>query len=76
MLVPRAITGCDFVSSFRGIGQIKPIKVLLPTHYAALIKLGEEWDINDEALNVSDKCICAIYGNLTLTKRMKYVFWC
>ena len=64
MLALHAFTGCDSVSSFRGIGKIKPLKLLLksPAHCDALRHLGDDWNIDDDLLSGCEKFTCALYG--------------
>ena len=48
MLALHAFTGCDSVSSFRGIGKAKPLKLLLKSlaHCNALNHLGDSWNVD------------------------------
>ena len=64
MLALHAFTGCDSVSSFRGIGKIKPFKLLLksPAHCDALKHLGDDWNVDDDLLIGCEKFTCALYG--------------
>ena len=64
MLGLHAFTGCDSVSSFRGIGKIKPLKMLLksPAHCDALKSLGDDWNVDDDLLIGCEKLTCTLYG--------------
>ena len=64
MLSLHALTGCDSVSSFKGIGKVKPLQLLLksPSFCDTLNQLGEDWDVEEELLDDCDKFICAVYG--------------
>ena len=54
MLGLHTFTGCDSVSSFRGIGKVKPLKLLLksPEHCYALKHLGDNWDVDESSAQV------------------------
>ena len=60
----QAFIGCDLISSFRGIGKIKPLKLLLksPAHCDTLRHLGDDWNVGDDLLIECKKFICALYG--------------
>ena len=68
MLALHAFTGCDSVSSFRGIGKVKLVKLLLksPEHCQALEHLGDNWDVDDSLLLMCEKFTCAPYGKSKL----------
>ena len=63
MLGLHALTGCDSVSFFKGIGKFKPLKLLLkaPTYYDTLRDLGHGWEVDDDLLDGCEKSICAVY---------------
>ena len=60
----HAFTGCDSDSSFKGIGNIKTLKVLLKSSafYDALKQLGEEWETTDDLMAGCESFTCAVYG--------------
>ena len=47
MLALQAFTGCDTTSCFKGIGKLKPLKLLkkFPEYYRKLAMLGELWEV-------------------------------
>ena len=61
----HAFTGCDSTSAFRGIGKIKPIKVLEKKidFEDTLVVLGESWDVLETLRSDLEKFTCAIYGH-------------
>lgn len=63
MMALHAFIGCDSVSSFRGIGKIKPLKLLLksPAHCYALMHLGDDWNVDEDLLIGCEKFTCALY---------------
>ncbi len=64
LLALHAFTHCDTTSAFKGIGKIKPIKVLqkLPKFQPILAELGREWEITEELFVGLEEFTCAIYG--------------
>ena len=58
MLGLHALTSCDSVSSFKSIGKLKPLKLLLksPTCCDTLRDLGDGCKVDDE------KFICVVFG--------------
>ncbi len=60
----HAFTGCDTCSAFKGIGKVKPIKVLQknPRFSHVLEQLGDSWDIPDDLLVEVEELTCALYG--------------
>ena len=63
MLGLPALTGCDSVSCFKGMGKEKPLKLLLksPTYCDALKHLGDDWDLDESVIDGREKFTCAIY---------------
>ena len=55
---------CDSTSAFKGVGKIKPIKLLqkLPRFQRVLASLGEEWTVSDELVDELEAFTCTIYG--------------
>lgn len=70
MLALHVLTGCDSTSCFKGIGKIKPLKLLLksPTHCESIRHLGDEWDIDENLVNACEEFVCAIYGKAKYKK--------
>jgi hypothetical protein len=60
----HAFTGCDSCSAFKGVGKVKPIKVLLkhPKFTTIMEKFGERWDTSAELVNEVEEVTCALYG--------------
>ena len=58
MLGLHALTGFDSVGSFKGIGKLKALKLLLksPTYCDTLRDLGDGCKVDDE------KFICVVFG--------------
>jgi hypothetical protein len=64
LLALHAFTHCDTTSAFKGIGKVKPIKVMqkLPKFQPILAELGREWAITEELFAGLEEFTCAIYG--------------
>jgi hypothetical protein len=64
MLGLHALTGCDSTSCFKGIGKIKPLKLLLksPAYCNTLRSLGDDWNMDENFIDGCEKFICAMYG--------------
>ena len=60
----HAFCHCDSTSAFKGVGKIKPIKILqkLPRFQHVLASLGEEWTILEEVVAELEAFTCTIYG--------------
>ena len=69
MLGLHVLTGCDSVSSFKGIGKLKPPKLLLksPTYCDTLRGLGDDWQVDDDLLDGCEKFIYAVTLNILET---------
>lgn len=65
----HAFTHCDSTSAFKGIGKVKPIKVMQknPRFQRVLAKLGEEWCVSEEVVSGLEAFTCAIYGRSRVT---------
>ena len=52
ILVLHDFTGCDTCSAFKGIGKVRPIKVLQKNakFNAMLARRGDNWEILDDML--------------------------
>ena len=50
LLALHAFTHCDTISAFKGIGKVKPIKVMqkLPRFQPILAEFGREWVVTEE----------------------------
>ena len=64
LLSLHALTGCDTTSCFKGIGKIKPLKVLEKyTEFEDCLEaLGEDWKLNEDSFMGIEKLICYLYG--------------
>ena len=60
----HAFTGCDSVSSFVGIGKVKPLKILSKNDefQEVFARLGEEWSVTEEFFGKLEAFVCALYG--------------
>ena len=60
----HAFTGCDSVSSFAGIGKVKPLKILRKNDefQEVFARLGEEWSVTEELFGKLEAFVCALYG--------------
>ena len=65
----HAFTHSDSTSAFKGIGKVKPIKLLQkhPRFQNVLAKLGEEWDVSDDVIAGLEAFTCVIYGRSRVT---------
>ena len=69
LLVIHAYSGCDTTSAFKGLGKVKPIKVLQGNlkYSESLSTLGDSWDVSDELVQEFDAFTCALYGKPRMT---------
>ena len=60
----HALTGCDTTSSLKGIGKLKPIKLLQKTEKFedSLCELGEIWDLEERQHRDIEHFVCCMYG--------------
>ena len=58
----HAFTGCDSVSSFAGIGKVKPLKILRKNDefQEVFARLGEEWSVTEELFGKLEAFVCAL----------------
>ena len=63
----HAFTGCDTTSAFKGIGKLKPIKILQksPEFESSLSELGESWEVSDRVVKDLEIFTCRLYGSKT-----------
>ena len=59
-----AYTWCDSTNAFKGIGKIKPLKLLkkCPEFEETFSKLGEEWEVSNEVINDLERFTCRLFG--------------
>ena len=64
LLALHALTGCDTTSSLKGIGKIKPTKILkkMPKFKEHLSNLGKSWTLSDSVASEIEHFMCCIYG--------------
>ena len=64
LLSLHAFTGCDTTSAFKGIGKVKPVKILqkMLKFEICLDKLGESWELDENAITALEHFTCCIYG--------------
>ena len=60
-----AYTRCDTTSGFKGVGKVKPIKILqrMPRFQSGLVQLGESWQVTDELFSALEGFTCMLYGS-------------
>lgn len=60
----HAFTRCDTTSAFKGIGKIRPIKLLQKNekYEACFLELGESWVVSDDLFIAFEEFTCAMYG--------------
>ena len=58
----HAFTHCDSTSAFKGVGKVKPLKVLQknPRFQRILAQLGKEWSVLDDLICGLEAFTCAI----------------
>eukprot|EP00794_Sanderia_malayensis_P021335 gene21335-23410_t len=61
----HAFTRCDITNVFKGIGEVKPIKILqrMPRYQSGLAWLGKEWQVTDDLLSALEEFTCTMYGS-------------
>lgn len=66
----HAFTRCDTTSAFRGIGKVKPLKILqrLSRFRPILAQLGETWKVSTELELGLEEFTCNMYGNQRIKK--------
>ena len=64
LLALHAYCGCDSTSAFKGIGHLKPLKLLKKNakYEKPLAKLGNSWTVSEDLMDELDAFTCAIYG--------------
>jgi len=64
LLALHAYCGCDTTSAFKGIGHLKPLKILkkCAKFEQPLSMLGNCWDVSQELMEQLDAFTCALYG--------------
>ena len=60
----HAFTGRDTSSAYKGIGKIKPIKLLQKNAKInnMLARLGDNWEVSDYMFSDAEELTCAFYG--------------
>ena len=64
LMALHVLTGCDTTSAMKGIGKVKPIKLLQKEEKFenCLCQLGEFWDLPKQDHNNIEQFICCVYG--------------
>ena len=64
LMALHVLTGCDTTSALKGIGKVKPIKLLQKEEKFedCLCQLGEFWDIPEQYIDNVEQFICCLYG--------------
>ena len=60
----HVFTGCDTSSAFKGIGKVKPIKLLLKKSdfEECFETLGTNWNVDSASIAELERFICSLYG--------------
>ena len=60
----HTFTKCDITSAFRGIGKVKPIRLLqkMPRYQASFASLCESWEVSEKLIDTIEVVTCAMYG--------------
>ena len=60
----HAFSHCDSTSAFKGVGKIKPVKILqkLPRYQRVLATLRNKWTVSEEMVAELEAYTCTIYG--------------
>lgn len=74
----HAFTRCDTTSAFKGIGKVKPIKLLQekPRYQEIFAQLGEKWQVSDELFAGLEDFTCRMYkktGRISDIDELRYV---
>lgn len=64
LMALHAFTGCDRTSAFKGIGKVKPVKLIQkkPRFERGFSRLGDDWDVNEELFGQLEEFTYAMYG--------------
>lgn len=65
----HAFSGCDSTSAFKGMGKVKPIKLMQQRNkfIKPLAELGESWTVSSDLLSALEEFTCALYGKPRIT---------
>ena len=65
----HAYTGCDTTSAFKGLGKVKPLKIMQqkPKFVSVLAGLGDTWNVPERLIDDLEAFTCAIYGRARFT---------
>ena len=60
----HAFTHCDMTSAFKGVGKVRPIKLLQKTEafQETLSTLGDTWEVSARLEDDLEQFTCAVYG--------------
>ena len=73
----HAYSRCDTTSAFKGIGKVKPLRLLQkkPKYQEVFSGLGESWEVTDDLFLALEEFTCIMYSAKTKTKevnRLRY----
>ena len=65
----HVFTHCDTTSAFKGVGKVKPIKLLQknPKFQPILAQLGESWEPSPSLVSGLEEFTCVLYGRKKFT---------
>ena len=66
----HVFTHCDTTCAFKGIGKVKPIKLMqkMPKFQPILAKISESWEISPSLVSGLKEFTCAVYGRKRLSR--------
>lgn len=72
----HVFTKCDTTSAFKGVGKIKPIKILQknPRFHVILAQLGDNWEVSQALHRGLEEFTCILYGRKRFTSVDKLRF--
>ena len=64
LMVLHAFSGCDSTSAFKGIGKVKPIKILekKKNFIDSFAAVGDSWNVSTNILQSLEEFTCCLYG--------------
>ncbi|KAG1653091.1 hypothetical protein GQR58_025810 [Nymphon striatum] len=68
LLALHAFTRCDTTSAFKGIGKVKPIKILEKNSEfeEVFCKVGQCWDVTEDIFKGLEEFTCSMYGSMRI----------
>ena len=70
LMALHAFTGCDTSSAFKGVGKVKPIKLLqkVPRFQSVLARLGDDWEVPVDLMDDLEDFTCSMYSKPRFSK--------